>query len=176
MTEFFSALVRDIAAYFNAPLNFGGVLVTGKIIISAILIGFAVCALLSFFNKLFLGSFVQYIISSHADSPESAVSANEKIKPGFFVRTALSRNGVFAKIVKCANPEETDPDKRSFYILPADSERAQNLYIKGANVRTLLITFIVLIILAALAYKVLPALIDMSRDFANSFKTDGNIA
>ena len=58
IADFFSALWQDMTAYFSAPLGFGGPLVTGQIIIWAIVIGFAVCAAVSLFNKIFLGRLI----------------------------------------------------------------------------------------------------------------------
>ncbi len=170
IADFFSALWQDITAYFSAPLGFGGPLVTGQIIIWAIVIGFAVCAAVSLFNKIFLGRLINFLIKEKAESPETAASPDGKLKLDAFTRRALRTNGVFSKIVRTEDKDEKDPEKRKYYILPADSFRAQNLYSKnGASILSFIITLVLLIALAAAAYKIMPKLFEMAGEVKNAF-------
>ncbi len=170
ITDFFSALWQDIAAYFSTPLDFGGPLVTGQIIIWAIVIGFAVCAAVSLFNKIFAGRLVNFLIKGRAESPETALSPEGHVKLDFFTKRALRSNGVFSKIVRTEDKDVAEPEKRRYYISPADTFRAQNLYSKnGASVLSFVITLILLVIIAAVAYKVLPELLEMSGEVKDAF-------
>ncbi len=170
IADFFSALWQDITAYFSAPLGFGGPLVTGQIIIWAFVIGFAVCAAVSLFNKIFLGRMVSFLIKEKAESPETAISPEGSLKLDFFTGRALRTNGVYSKIVRTEDKDEKDPSKRKYYILPADTFRAQNLYSKnGANIASFVLTLIILIALAAVAYKVMPKLFEMAGEVKDAF-------
>ena len=170
IADFFSALWQDVTAYFSTPLDFGGPLVTGQIIIWAIVIGFAVCAAVSLFNKIFPGRLVSFLIKKGAESPETAVSPKGSVKLDFFTKRALKSSGVFSKIVRSDDKDEPDPEKRRYYILPSDSFRAKNLYSKnGASITSFIITLVLLIIVAAVAYKVLPKLLDMAGEVGAAF-------
>ena len=170
IVDFFSALWQDIVTYFSAPLDFGGPLVTGQIIIWAIIIGFAVCAAVSLFNKIFAGRLINFLIKGRAESPETALSPEGSIKFNFFIERALRSKGVFTKIVRTADTDEPDFSKRRYYILPTDQFRAQNLYSKnGASIFAFVVTLILLVIFAAIAYKVLPELLEMTGEVKDAF-------
>ena len=168
--DFFSALWQDITAYFSTPLGFGGPLIKGQIVIWAIVIGFAICAAVSLFNKIFLGRLVNFLIKEKAESPETAVSPDGKVKFNFIRERALRSKGVFSKIVRTEDTDVPEFSKRRYYILPADYFRAQNLYSKnGANAMSFIITLILLIAFAAVAYKILPKLLEMAGEVGEAF-------
>ena len=170
IVDFFSAACQDFVTYFNVPLGFGGPLVSGQIIIWAIIIGFAVCAAVSLFNKIFAGRLISFLIKGRAESPETALSPDGSVNFNYFIESALKSKGVFAKIVRTEDTDEPELSKRRYYILPEDQFRAQNLYSKnGASIFTFVITLILLVVLAAIAYKVLPELLEMTREVKDAF-------
>ncbi len=171
ITDFFYAVWLDTLTYFSKSLNFGTTLVPGQFIVWAIIISFAICAVVSLFNKIFIGRLVNFLIKGKAESPETALSPEGKVKFNIFIRQALKSKGVFTKIVRTEDTAVSEPEKRRYYILPADTFRAQNLYSRnGANIFTFVVTIVLLIILAAVAYKILPKLLDMAWELKNTFK------
>ena len=175
IADFFSAMWQDITTYFSTPLDFGGPLVTGQLIIWAIAIGFAVCAAVSLFNKIFLGRLINFLIKGKAESPETALSPKGAVEFNFFIRRALKSNGVFSKIVRTEDKHVQDIAERRDYILPENSFRAQNLFSKnGASIASFIITLALLVAVAAVAYKVLPKLLEMAGEVGNAFSSTGS--
>lgn len=168
--DFFGALFTDIFNFFKTAPGFGGPITSGQMIILAIALGFAACAVGSYLNGLFLGKFVSEILKAKAENPESAVALEANI----FVKQALKSGGAFGKIVRIENGENSEA---KYYIEPKNASRAENLYSKnGANPVSLIITLVFLLIVAATAYVVIPELLNMTSNFAESIKPESNIA
>ncbi|MBQ7822421.1 MAG: hypothetical protein IJ391_09110 [Clostridia bacterium] len=176
IADFFSAIIADIKSFFAQPLDFGGPLITGQIIIWALIIGFAAAGIISLYNRVFLGKFVSYLLKNKANSPENARSPQDASINNIFLKTALRSNSVFKKIV---STEDTAGDIMSmrYFITDSNAIRADRLYARnGASPASLLIAFVLLIILAAIAYTALPELLQMAENFAEMIKPEPNIA
>lgn len=174
--DFFAALFSDIIDFFSVPLNFGGQLVTGQIIIWAVITGFAAAALVSLYNRVFLGKFVAYLLKNKANSPECAKSPAEASISNIFLKNALRSKGAFRKIVRTED-NVGDVMNMRYFITEENAVRAERIYARnGASPVNLLIAFILLIVLAVIAYTVIPELIQMAENFAGMIKPEPNIA
>ena len=173
--DFFKAIFDDIKAFFSAELNFGGPIVSGSIIIWAIIAGFAIAAFVCLYNRLLIGRFVSYLIRGGADLPEKALPLSASGVSNFFIRRALSSNSLLSKLVITEDTDKADIMKRRYYIPEKNLQRAQKLYVKnGASPFSVIISFVLLIILAAIAYIALPELIQMAENFAAMIKGGSN--
>lgn len=179
IADFFGALFADIKSFFSASLGFGGPLVTGQIVVWALIIGFVVAAIACIYNRYVLGSFVSYLIKNSAHTPESAISPTNAFAKNFFLKSALRSGGLFGKLVTCSNEpaEAKDVLQKRYYIANENKARAERMYSRnGASIVGLLVALVLLIILAAVIYIVLPELISMTESFANAVMPDSNIA
>lgn len=173
--DFFKAIFDDIKTFFSAELNFGGPIVSGSIIIWAIIAGFAIAAFVCLYNRVLIGRFVAYLIKSGADLPEKALSLSESGVSNLFLKLALSTSSLLSRLVITEDKEVADITKRRYYIPAKNLQRAEKLYVKnGASPFSVIFSFILLIILAAIAYIALPELIQMAENFARVIKGGAN--
>ena len=176
IADFFSALFTDIADFFDKPLGFGGPLMTGHIVIWAILIGFALAGIISLYNRIFVGRFVAFLLKNQAHTPDTAKSLSDAGIKNAFTRASLSSRGTLAKLVKTVD-SGADAASRKYYIEEKDTFRADRLYAKGgASPATLVIAIILLIIAAVIIYTALPELIQMAENFVSMITPKSNIA
>ncbi|MBQ4136759.1 MAG: hypothetical protein IJD67_01495 [Clostridia bacterium] len=176
IADFFSALFTDIVAFFDRPLGFGGPLLTGHIVIWAILIGFALAGLISLYNRVFIGKFVNFLLTNKAHTPDSARSLSDAGIKNVFIKASLSSRSTLSRVVKLADSDADTADRR-YYIEEKDAFRADRLYAKGgASPATLIFALVLLIIAAVVIYLSLPELIQMAENFASMIKPKSNIA
>lgn len=169
--DFFKAIFDDITSFFAKRLDFGTPLATGSMIIWALIAGFAIGAFICLYNRVFLGRFVAYLIKSKANCPENAKSITDAGVSNVFLRKALKSDSLFSKIIKTEDTDKGDIEKVSFFIPEENVLRAERLYSRnGASPVSVIISFVLLIILAAIAYIVLPELIVMAENFGNMIK------
>ncbi len=169
--DFFKAIFSDIKTFFSSPLDFGGPLTTGRIIVWAIIAGFAIAAFVCLYNRVFLGRFVAYLIKNKANSSESAKSMKDAAMSNLFLKSALKSGGLFTKIVRTDEENKSDIENVRFYIPEENTLRADRLYAhNGASPVSLLISFVLLIILAAIVYIALPELLQMAENFVEMIK------
>ena len=174
--DFFVAIFSDIKAFFSTPPNFGGQLATGQIIIWAIIIGFAIAALISLYNRVFLGKFVAYLLKNKANSPDRAKSPSDAAIVNIFLKNALKSKGAFTKIVRTED-NVGDVMNMRYFITDENAVRAERTYARnGASPVNLIIAFVLLIVIAVIAYTVIPELIQMAENFAGMIKPESNIA
>lgn len=175
--KFFTALFEEIVLFFSKPLGFGTHFSTGNLIIWSIYIGIIGAALICLYNGVFLGRYVKHLLKNEARSSDKAISPFDAGYKNIFLKRALKNSTAFKKIVISDDNDESDVLKKHYYISEGNGERAKNLYAQnGANPIFIIIIAIVLLVLVAFLYYVLPSLIDMTKNFLGSFKTPDNIA
>lgn len=169
--DFFKAIFTDIMSFFSKPLEFGGPLTAGKLIIWAIIIGFAVSGFICLYNKVFLGKFVSFLLKNKAETEESAKSLTDAGISNIFVKKALKSSSLYAKLVCTTNTEKKDIMNVKFYIPSEKKDRADRLYAhNGMSTTVLIISLFLLVLLAAVVYIALPELIQMTKNFSNMIK------
>lgn len=176
--NFFTALFQEVVLFFSKPLGFGGHFTSVNIIIWSVYIGIIAAALISVYNRQFLGKYVNKLLDNKALSPESAISPMDSGHKNIFLKHALKKGVTFRKIVVSANAaNETDILKQRYYISEGNRERAKNLYAKnGASLFFVILSAILLLAVVALLYNTLPDIIEMAENFFGSFKIKDNIA
>ncbi|MBO7148647.1 MAG: hypothetical protein J6V93_02210 [Clostridia bacterium] len=176
IADFFSALFTDITAFFDKPLGFGGPLLTGHIVIWAIIIGFALAGIISLYTRSVIGTFVSYLLKNKAHTPETARALSDAGIKNPLTKASLSKNGTLSRLVKTQDVD-LDAQNRRYYIEEKDAFRADRLYARGgANPVTLVFALVLLIIAAVIIYTALPELIQMAKNFTSMVKPESNIA
>lgn len=169
--DFFKAIFTDIMSFFSKPLDFGGPLTAGKLIIWAIIIGFVIAAFVCLYNRVFLGKFVSFLLKNKADSEENAKTLKDAGISNVFVKRALKSDSLYSKLVCTADTDKTDIINVKFYIPSEKRDRADRLYAhNGISTTILVISLFLLVLLAAIVYIALPELIQMAKNFSNMIK------
>ncbi len=169
--DFFKAIFTDIMGFFSKPLNFGGPLTAGKLIIWAIIIGFMIAAFVCLYNKVFLGKFVSFLLKNKADTEETAKTLKDAGISNAFVKRALKSETLYSKLVCTNETDKKDILNVRFFIPSEKRDRADRLYAhNGISTTILIISLFLLVLLAAIAYIALPELIQMTKNFSNMIK------
>lgn len=174
--RFFKALFDEIILFFSKPLGFGGRFSSGNLLVWALYISIIIVALISLYNKVFLGKFVKHLIKNKAVDNDSAISPISAGHKNIFLKYALKRSTVFRKIV-VSDDENEDILAKRYYITDKNYSRAKNLYAQnGASPVFIIFIAIIMLVVVALLYNILPDLVNMTENFFSSFKTPDNIA
>lgn len=174
--RFFGALIDEIVLFFSKPLGFGGRFSSGNLLVWALYISIIIVALVSLYNRVFLGKFVKHLLKNNAVDSNSAISPLDAGYKNIFLRYALGKSTVFRKIV-VSNEEKDDILAKRYYISDKNYSRAKNLYAQnGANPLFIIFIAVVMLVVVALLYNILPDLVNMTENFLSSFKTHDNIA
>lgn len=186
-----------LAASSYNHLEFFNRIMTLKTVIIGLYIGFLVGIIISFYNKVYLGSFVRKLVKKEVFSSEKALTLREiGVKNTFFIRKALVKKGTLRRIAEAANEDEVtseverskfskwfrkffrfddepklkyDFDKIKFYIPEEKKYAAEIRYEKkGSNPAMFIVMAIALTAVAVIAYIQVPELLTLLDNFLTS--------
>lgn len=186
-----------LAASSYKHLEFYNRIMTLKTVIIGLYVGFLAGILISFYNKVYLGSFVRRLVKKEVFSPEKALTLDEiGMKNTFFLRRALIKGGTLRRIAEAANEDEAtceterskaakwfrkffrfentpkvkyDFEKLKFYIPEEKKYAAEIRYEKkGSNPAMFIIMAIALTVVAVVAYIEIPELLTLLDNFLTS--------
>jgi len=101
--------MRVTLATFYENFTLDNPTTTLPIIIWGIFAGFVIAAILSYYNKNYLGAVVRSLVKKGASCPENALTMSEAgVRADFLRRRAVFRDSALMKYVKIANPEECE--------------------------------------------------------------------
>ncbi len=140
-------------------------MITVKLVVWAVFIGFTIGMLLTYYNKIVLGKAIRTIIEKEALSKERAMTAEVL---GFARNPLILRaidKGVLARFVRTV--KDGSEGAVRYYIEEDDRIRAELRYSKkGTDLYVLIVSLIIFLVLALLASRYLPTLIEMAGDLA----------
>ncbi len=97
---------ENLGRYENFKFGTGS-LISYNMIVIAIFGGIILAAVLSIYNKRYLGKFVRKIISDGANSPESAKTVDELgFSNHFMIKLSVAGGKTFGKMIRCVEAEE----------------------------------------------------------------------
>ncbi len=133
-------------------------------LIWALYIGISAAILAIYYNKIYLGSAIRAILENGAIEEANAKSAeclgfqNKKL-----ILRAIER-GILSRYIKTA---ETEGEKR-YYVTEEDRIRVELRYsAKGTDLYVVIVSLVLFLLIALLAARYLPELINMAGDLAS---------
>ena len=97
---------ENLGRYENFKFGTGS-LISYNLVIIAIFVGIVVAAVLSIYNKRYLGKFVRKIISDGATSPENAKTVDELgFKNHFMIKLSVAGGKTFGKMIRCVEADK----------------------------------------------------------------------
>lgn len=138
-------------------------MITIPTLVWAIYIGIVIGLFMTYYNKVILGKAIRAIIEKKAFAEENAMTAEEL---GFaknrFILFSI-RRGVLGRFIYSVSASEGEPLR--YYMKNEDAIRAELRYSqKGTDLYFLVIALVVFLVLAFLAARFLPELLDMAKD------------
>lgn len=179
--DFFEALWLDIQKICGDTVVLGtNNVATLNIIVWSLFIGFLIGIAVTVYNRLVLGPVVNGLVDSKALNEESALPIAEVSRLNPFIRFALRSKSSFRRVIKMVGDTETSKSRESFenarfYIPQENIKRAQMISGSGMSLVSVLLSVLVFFVIALIAFIVVPDLISMASNFAESIAPDSNV-
>lgn len=180
--EFFKTLWNDISGIFGDRIELGTNSVTTlNIIVWSLFIGFMIAIGATLYNKFVVGRVVRALIGREAHTEEAALTAKDVDCADVFIRFALRKKSSLRRIVhmvgdKEAHRADTDFSTAKFYVPHEQIHRAKVIYGEvDASVPTILLSVFAFLLLAVVAFVVVPDLIQLLANFISSVTPNDKI-
>lgn len=180
--EFFKTLWNDVSGLFDERIELGTNSVTTlNIIIWSLFIGFMIAIGVTLYNKFVVGRVVRALISREAHSDDTALTAKDVECASVFIRLALRRGSSLRRIVHMVGDREecradTAFDSAKFYVPHDQIHRAKVIYGEvDASLPTILLSVFAFLLLAVVAFVVVPDLIQLLANFISGITPNDKI-
>lgn len=180
--EFFKALWNDVSGLFDERIELGTNSVTTlNIIVWSLFIGFMIAIGVTLYNKFVVGRVVRALISREAHTKEAALSAQDVDCTSVFIRFALRKSSSLRRTVRMVGDGEdlradTPFEEAKFYVPHEQIHRAKVIYGEvDASVPKILLSVFAFLLLAVVAFVVVPDLIQLLANFIGSITPNDKI-
>ena len=133
-------------------------------LIWALYVGISIAILTMYYNKIYLGSAIRSILEKGAIEESNALSAEAL---GFQGKSLILRaiaGGILSKYIKTVEKDGTT----CYYVTEEDRIRVELRYSsKGTDLYIVIVALVLFFLVALLATRYLPELIDMAGDLAS---------
>ncbi len=180
--EFFESLWNSLQGIVGDRIELGNNSITTlNIIVWSLFIGFMIAIGISIYNKVVLGGVISTLVKREVFTEDAALTASELGCANPLVQFALRKNSTFRSIVRMKGDTDTEYcndafTKARFYLPSENVHRAQLIYGKsGLSVGTILLSVGAFLVLAIVAFIVIPDLMTMLSNFIGSVTPKDNI-